>query len=60
MAGEPADVATSERHVRFAMKAHVVERFSVTYRSSDEYDRIAITHVMKCASRFPGELLRGA
>jgi hypothetical protein len=29
-----------------------------TYRSSDEYDREAITHVMACSSRFPGYLLR--
>jgi hypothetical protein len=27
MARERADVAMSERHVRLAMKAHVVERF---------------------------------
>jgi hypothetical protein len=28
------------------------------YRSGDEYDRNAITHVMGCASIFPGELIR--
>ena len=28
------------------------------YRSGDEYDRSAITHVMECASRFPGALLK--
>jgi hypothetical protein len=27
-----------------------------TYRSHDEYDRNAITHVMACASWFPGVL----
>jgi hypothetical protein len=32
--------------------------FFETYRSHDEYDRDAITHVMACSSRFPGELLR--
>jgi hypothetical protein len=31
--------------------------FFTTYRSEDEYDRNAITHVMRCASHFPGELL---
>ena len=29
-----------------------------TYRSGDEYDRAAITHVMGCSSHFPGLLLR--
>lgn len=29
-----------------------------TYRSGDEYDREAITHVMSCSSHFPGLLLR--
>ncbi len=29
-----------------------------TYRSGDEYDRNAITHVMACSSQFPGLLLR--
>jgi hypothetical protein len=29
-----------------------------TYRSGDEYDRAAITHVMVCNSHFPGLLLR--
>ena len=28
-----------------------------TYRSGDEYDRAAITHVMACNSHFPGLLL---
>jgi len=28
------------------------------YRSGDEYDRAAITHVMACSSHFPGYLLR--
>jgi hypothetical protein len=31
--------------------------FFETYSSGDEYDREAITHVMGCASRFPGRLL---
>jgi len=29
------------------------------YRSGDEYDREAITHVMACGAHFPGYLLRG-
>lgn len=31
--------------------------FFTRYRSGDEYDRNAITHVMGCASLFPGELI---
>jgi hypothetical protein len=34
-----------------------VNRFFSTFRSGDEYDTNAITHVMGCCSRFPGELL---
>jgi hypothetical protein len=30
------------------------------YRSGDEYDRNAITHVMACTSHFPGQFLRAA
>lgn len=45
-----------------AVCAHLdrVERlnqFFESYRSGDEYDRNAITHVMACSSWFPGELL---
>jgi hypothetical protein len=29
-----------------------------TYRSGDEYDREAITHVMACSAHFPGYLLQ--
>ncbi len=32
--------------------------FFETYRSGDEYDREAITHVMACSAHFPGHLLR--
>lgn len=35
-----------------------LERFFTIYRSGDEYDAAAITHVMACSSAFPGELLR--
>jgi len=33
--------------------------FFEIYRSGDEYDREAITHVMACSSHFPGYLIRG-
>jgi len=33
--------------------------FFEAYRSGDEYDREAITHVMACSSHFPGYLVRG-
>jgi hypothetical protein len=38
-----------------------VERLNVffeSYRSGDEYDREAITHVMACSSHFPGYFIR--
>ncbi len=35
-----------------------LNEFFTHHRSGDEYDRSAITHVMGCASLFPGELLR--
>ena len=34
-----------------------VNSFFDAYRSNDEYDREAITHVMACTSHFPGEFL---
>jgi hypothetical protein len=34
-----------------------LNRFFSTFRSGDEYDASAITHVMGCCSWFPGELL---
>jgi hypothetical protein len=36
-----------------------VHRFFEEYRSGDEYDRAAITHVMACSSHFPGDLIAG-
>lgn len=33
--------------------------FFESYRSGDEYDREAITHVMACSSHFPGYLIHG-
>ena len=32
--------------------------FFESYRSGDEYDRAAITHVMACSSHFPGRLIQ--
>ncbi len=34
-----------------------LNEFFRTYRSGDEYDREAITHVMACTSYFPGEFI---
>jgi len=34
--------------------------FFESYRSGDEYDNAAITHVMACSSHLPGDLLRRA
>lgn len=34
-----------------------LNRFFDTYRSGDEYDEAAITHVMACGSHFPGLLI---
>jgi hypothetical protein len=36
-----------------------LNRYFDRYRSGDEYDRDAITHVMACSSHFPGYLIRG-
>jgi hypothetical protein len=35
-----------------------LNEFFEHYRSGDEYDREAITHVMACCSHYPGHLLR--
>jgi len=35
-----------------------LREFFEAYRSGDEYDREAITHVMACSAHFPGYLLR--
>jgi len=36
-----------------------LNNFFDRYRSGDEYDREAITHVMACSSHFPGYLIHG-
>jgi hypothetical protein len=41
-------------------RAERLNDYFETYRSGDEYDRAAITHVMACNSHFPGLLLRQA
>lgn len=38
-------------------RVNQLNRFFDTYRSGDEYDRAAITHVMACSSHFPGHLI---
>ena len=45
---------SARRRSRGALNA-----FFDTYRSGDEYDREAITHVMACSSHLPGYLLQG-
>ena len=35
-----------------------LNEFFESYRSGDEYDRAAITHVMACSSHFPGYLIQ--
>jgi hypothetical protein len=37
-----------------------LNRFFETYRSGDEYDNAAITHIMGCSSHFPGLMFRRA
>jgi len=39
-------------------RVQALNAYFETYRSGDEYDRNAITHVMACSSHFPGVLLR--
>jgi hypothetical protein len=34
-----------------------LNRYFDEYRSGDEYDEAAITHVMACSSHFPGLLI---
>ena len=41
-------------------RVRALQRYFATYRSNDEYDRNAITHVMACSSLFPGRLVRWA
>jgi hypothetical protein len=35
-----------------------LQRYFDTYRSGDEYDTDAITHVMACCAQLPGDWLR--
>jgi len=41
----------------YAPRVRALNHFFDTYRSGDQYDRDAITHVMACSSHFPGLLL---
>jgi hypothetical protein len=38
-------------------RVDALNRYFEGYRSGDEYDREAITHVMACTSHFPGAML---
>ena len=38
-------------------RVHKLHDFFTSYRSGDEYDTEAITHVMACTAFFPGEFL---
>jgi hypothetical protein len=40
-----------------ASRVEQINQFFDTYRSNDEYDREAITHVMACSSHFPGLMI---
>jgi len=39
-------------------RVRALQRYFATYRSHDEYDREAITHVMACSSLVPGKLIQ--
>ncbi len=39
-------------------RVRALQRYFATYRSNDEYDRDAITHVMACSSLLPGKLIQ--
>jgi hypothetical protein len=41
-----------------AERVERLNRFFDSYRSGDEYDTAAITHVMACNSHFPGALIK--
>jgi hypothetical protein len=40
-----------------ADRVELLNEFFETYRSGDDYDAAAITHVMACSSHLPGALL---
>jgi len=44
---------------QWPQRVEALNAYFDTYRSWDEYDREAITHVMACTAHFPGMLLRG-
>lgn len=44
---------------RWIERANRLNLYFESYRSGDEYDREAITHVMACSSHLPGVLLSG-
>jgi hypothetical protein len=42
-----------------AKRVRRLNEFFEDYRSDDEYDNAAITHVMACSAHFPGRLISG-
>jgi len=44
---------------KWPQRVEAINAYFDTYRSGDEYDREAITHVMACTAHFPGLFLRG-
>jgi hypothetical protein len=49
-----------QAHRQWPARVRQLNRYFDRYRSGDEYDRDAITHIMACASHFPGEFLPGS
>jgi hypothetical protein len=46
-----------QAHRHWSARVRQLNCYFEEYRSGDEYDREAITHVMSCTSFFPGEFL---
>ena len=62
MSASPSPITVSRsgcrRSTPWPERVDALNAYFETYRSGDEYDRTAITHVMACSSHFPGLLLR--
>ena len=43
----------------FARRVERIKQFFETWRSNDAYDREAITRIIACTARFPGQMLKG-
>jgi hypothetical protein len=48
-----------QAHRQWPARVRQLNRYFDRYRSGDQYDRDAITHVMACVSHLPGEFLPG-